>query len=648
MIFKGLNTSTTTYIPAEDLKNAVLENCSVGGGKIENRKGFSFSPKDLIFKLYGSEDFENTFKITDCYMFLDGEYGRVAILISDNREGVVTYRMLFISSSGKSKLLGNIEFSSNGEDFGYPVSFTVFKGRPTKGRGVYLMVRRVYNVMPDFIEIRELDNNNSFWAMLSDSDIYAPLVLANGRGESYHTLIFEGKELGLPAPIMPESKNLLGTRFRAAYTTDGMSFAFSLPFTRLDNEQIDVSMLYKGENYSFKIAKGERQSGEVQIGENTIILYLDRPVGRMYFGMKSGARWSPEFTGEINNICVNAGKTDTESRKKISSMRASSTIDGSMPFGKDVATVFYDNLMSPSLISLNSPSEPLYFPENLSNALGDAEKPVIYATHKDGKLLAFKDGEMYSAKVETTTAAKKITLLGETTEISETVCSLNKTADFAAAPKPSTFHSFSGSVLFQGEDNSVWAVNGEAKVEKVAETEQGFDFATVQKDKYILLKGNKAAVLQKGAGGYIKGMWTLPHGVAGAFSYLGNSVFVFGYQNGEDYLLYPALYGGETDFCLMNEYYGCQKAVTSKISVSLKSAKRKPVRLYKITVDGSGRQAGLTVFEGEKKVAERKTDFKNGRAQLYVGAAGESLTAELSFKGKTTVFGIVTEQNEKS
>lgn len=647
MIFKGLNTIKTTYTPAEDLNIAGLENCSVGGGKIESRKGFNFSPEDLVFTLYGSEDFDNTFKITDCYMFLDGEYGRVAILISDNRAGVVTYRMLFISSSGKSKSLGQIEFSSNGQDFGYPVACTVFKGRPTKGRGVYLMVRRVYNVMPDFIEIRELDNDNSFWAMLSDSDIYAPLVLANGRGESYHALVYEGKELGLPAPIMPESRNLLGTRFRAAYTTDGMSFAFSLPFTRLDNEQIEVKMLYKGENYAFVIAKGERQSGEVKIGENTIVLYLDRPVGRMYFGMTTGARWSPEFTGEINNICVNAGKTDTESRKKISSMRGSSTIDSSLPFGKDVATVFYDNFMSPSLISLNTPSEPLYFPENLSNALGDAEKRVIYATHKDGKLLAFKDGEMYSAKVETTTA-KKITLLGETAEIAETVCSLNKTADFAAAPKASTFHNFSGSVLFQGEDNSVWAVNGTSRVEKIVETEQSFDFATVQKDKYILIKGNTAAVLQKGADGFVLGKWTLPHSVAGAFSYLGNAVFVFGYQHGEDYRLYPALYGGETDFCLINEYSGSEKAVTSKISVSLKSKGRRPVRLYKMAVDGTGRQAGLTVFEGEKKVAERKTEFKGGLARLYVGAAGENLTAELSFKGKTTVFGIITEQNEKS
>ena len=76
------------------------------------------------------------------------------------------------------------------------------------------------------ISVRELSSDRKSWILLTESLIYTPLILANGRGEAYHNAEVSGRALSLPAPLFFESKNMLNPRFKAAYTTDGASYGF--------------------------------------------------------------------------------------------------------------------------------------------------------------------------------------------------------------------------------------------------------------------------------------------------------------------------------------------------------------------------------------------------------------------------------------
>ncbi|MBQ1186376.1 MAG: hypothetical protein IIX54_01635 [Clostridia bacterium] len=647
MKFTTLKTAIKRELISPNAKRfKCLLNCDIKDGRVESRKGFTIDPQNYIYKMSGSEGIDTTFKITNCYMFLNGKYGRIAVSRFDNLSGSISFSMLFLSSDGECISIGNMDFTTNDNDFGYPESYTVFSGKATKGLGVYFMVRRVYSFSEDYVSVRELGIDKKSWVEIPQSDMYAPLILANARGENYYSALHEDKPLELPDPVLPERKNLLGGRFRVAFTTDGESCAYSLPIAQLDDTPVVAELLYEGEKYRFVIPSGDRVSNEVTIGESQMVLYIDRYSGRALFSFKDGAVWAPKYTGVLNNLIIEAQKCDAEAQKKIASMTACSTLEGSQPFGQNPVTLFYGNKLSPSLIALNSQTEPLYFPENLANNLGAAEKPVVYATYKDGKLLAFKAGELYTAELKREVSAQKLNLFGEIADMPISVCTPKKICDFLASPKADTFDNLQGKLMFQAEDNSVWEVTANSAVQKIGEAEK-CNFATVQDDKYLLFSGNKATVFQRCEKGYTTYEWSFPQNVIGGFSYLGKMLLYFEFNKDSVYIILPSTYQGDTDSVMLNEHYCAKISVDMVVEADISDTTKATVRLYKILLVGSGKNARLCLYNGAKQVAERRTVFGDSPTKINVGAIGESLTAKLYFNGETTLKGIIIQYKTK-
>lgn len=626
------------YIPAEKLTIRELKNCTLKDGKIENRKGFVANPNSIILKQYGFTDGEKSFSITENFLFIDGQYGRVAVDMLDNLMGTVTYSLLFLTAGGDKRTLGYIEFTS-----GHPDSFTVFLGAKTIGSGIYFMSRLCYkDGRDDFVSIRELTEDHRFWVLLPEEKLYTPTLLANGRGESYHFATVGEKELRLPEPVLPQAKNMLTPRFKARYTTDGSSSAFSLPFAEIDSSAVSAELDLKGEKYSFFIAEGSSASAQVKIGAESTTMHIDRISGRISFKCGENVTYAPAFTGEYNNLTVTASKTEAQDKILASSFTACQKIEGSVPAGKNEITLFYGNKLMPAMVLANSPESPLYFSKKVVYSLGNPEKGVLHIADMGGKVFAFKEGKAFIGEIKL--SEKEV---GTSLQFFEGVISFKGQSEIPLCPRPETVRAQGGSILLQSEDNSVWEItlgaNSTVSAKRIEGNTEQADFAITLEDKYLLIKDKTATVFWKNGGEYVMGRWSLPARATGGLSYLEKTAVFFEYKDDLVYIMFPASYKGDEDIFLLSEQTVGRSRVDSSVLIDLTDRGIKPLRLYKISALLTGKCAKLCLWAEGKRVAERKARLKNGFADFYVGAAAKNILAEISFVGQGVISGIITE-----
>ena len=510
-----------------------MHNCVNSGGRIESRKGFYTRAENSVFKSYYADAFEMRFVLTDCYLFLDGKYGRVAVSITDNLMDSITYNMMLICTDKTSIPLGKISFTTSGDETGFPDSFAVFSGKANQGSGIYFISRRLYD-SGEMVSVRELSLDRESWLYLPDSMIYTPLVLANGRGEAYHSAEYLGRALSLPAPIIFESKNMLNPRFKASYTTDGASSGFSLPYANIDNTSVKAELLYRDKKYSFTATGTAVKSPSVSVESQAVVMNVDREEGRVYFTLDGSGRWAPEFTGSLNNLCVTAYKTESDEYK-----------------------------------------------------------------------LSFKKAVTFSAKA-----------------IRETVCEIN------------------GQIFFQSSLGEIWKVKASSSApsyEIISAANEIFDFAVVDKGRYILVKDNRAFVLEKGEKGYITGEWSLPEKAVGGFSYVGKAIYLFSRYIDEVYMIYAAEYSGDKDIKFISEFETEERNISSTLCLAAEESEK---RILKITVRGEGKDINLSLLKPEKTVLKRRGRFKDGFADFYMGANLRGGSVGLSFDTPTAIEGV--------
>lgn len=618
------------YIAASDFEFFELENCDISYGAVKNRKGFEIDPKNAVFKISENDAFEMSLHITDCFISVDGKHGRVAINISENLMGSATYYMMLLCEDLSRIPLGYIEFSSNGG----PNSFTVFCGKANSGIGVYFLARQG----DDFITIRELGKDKSSWALINDSLLYAPTILAHGRGEAYHTATVGTRAVSFPSPTLPEAKNLMTPRFKANFTTDGASSGFTLPLSNLDDAPVYCELNLGGKKYSWQISAGQTKSSAVKVEETEVCLYVERGFGRVYFRKSTGEEFKPALSSAQNNLCVTAYKTEAGHINKIGAMASCGMVRGSHLQSKSPVTFFYGNRLFPSLIAFNSPNDPLYFPENTCFSLGFEQKKIAFATLVANKLLVIKDGEIYTGEISVkTNDAFKI--------------SFKRNLGVPILPIDSTIKEVGGSLFFLSRDNAVWEISDislpSAKTTKVAELKGNFDFALALEDKYLLIKGNLATVIQKTKSGYAVGKWHLPARAVGGTTSLGEAVIFFEFYIGEAYMVCPARYTLDLDTEVVSESLTLKKPIKASMSIKLTKEKINAIRTQKITLFGSGTNVNLKLIGGKGVNALRRSCFKDGAANFYVGALQNRDIAQFSFEKEFSVSGIYAEYKQK-
>lgn len=634
------------YITPADANTAEFKNCIIKNKGVKSRCGLYAEKEKQIFKRDNNSALETSFICTDCYVYLGGKYGRVAVTVTDNLIDNIIYNMRLIYTSGDTVDIGSIEFTRVTYDlFGYPDTFTVFRGEPTVGCGIYFIARQVYGGgYPDFIRVMELSEELDSWSLIDSSQIYFPTVLANGRGESYHSAVYGEKQLELPDPVMPESKNLLGAGFKAYYTADSASSVFFLPYDELDNDLIGCEFSYGDGVYVWKIYADSNLSEAVSVNGESVIMYCDRTAGKIYFATDSDSAWKPPYTGALNNLSVTAYKTVVGHSLRVASMSSCCRLDGdSMTDGSNV-TVFYGSRLYPSVTVSNSPTHPLYFPEEGQLTLGEASKEITRLLIKDRQLIAFKENEIYSAEIKQYELSSE-----ENTGVYP--LTFKKGVSLIAAPLSRSIALLEGDIIYTSAAGGIYRItgNGTYKTEKLGDCQIAADdqsASLVYDGVYLLINGTSAQTVQNTASGFVFGEWSFPERVLNGFSYLGEAVLFAEFDENDEYIIYPVVFKGDKDYSLITDgtaFTVTASSVKASYRLSVLGATHSRRRIFHIRADGKGNDVDLALYDKDLLLLRRGGYFKNGCAYFQCGAYATEPTVQFSFSGDTLIEGLAVE-----
>ena len=207
-----------------------------------------------------------------------------------------------------------------------------------------------------------------------------------------------------------EGRNLLTDRFSVKYTTDGVSSTYYLPLQELDNAKtVDIRIAYyNGEATEYVIPAGATTCA---LGANDLRPVFDRQKGVFYFLNSTGAVMAP-MAGFANNMTVTASKARTAKERLIIPTMQFSTWFGGSQAGTDSRQFISGSPLDPNRIYWSGQGQPLYFPETNYVAVGDINSAVTAFGKQEGKLVIFKEQELYcisdaTAEIERSTKAQQ-------------------------------------------------------------------------------------------------------------------------------------------------------------------------------------------------------------------------------------------------
>ncbi len=387
----GIDNSAPNFSIADNALSSAL-NMQYKNGVLKTRNGL-FAAADSVIKNENPDTY-NTFsyRVTDNEVYINGEKKKIAIeeyCMSGSHYFCYIY---FVGEDGTvtpaSYLLFNRTTSTL---FHNPENMLFFSGKPNSGAGIYVFVTTadLYNYSNKDYMIYELSSDLNEWQRVYN--YYTPVIYINGRGTRYE----EAKATGLAftgAPKVLESQNMLTSRFKAYFTSDGHSSSFRLPLTGIAEESV-ICRIYKNPtSYTEWCIMPGTASDTQTFYTAEITLNIDREKGILNFTDAEGDYPVPMMNMyHENNICITAGKEIANSFENVVSSTCLSYYNSKI--------IFSGSKNKGSIISV-SVDNPLYFPVDSVGTVGDDKSDVTaLLSYKDG-IIAFKENSIYLLTVK--------------------------------------------------------------------------------------------------------------------------------------------------------------------------------------------------------------------------------------------------------
>ncbi len=468
------------------------------------RKALSTNESRIMFDYSSGYKGYGTIIPTDTYIYINSQRAKVVIVQEwedlEGKHKILWFKLVF--ADGTFQDIGSINLSGHSPGTSADIdSFTLYSGKGVRGSGLFFIITKSYfKTGEKEVGIYELSKDLSKWTALSGDDMYAPTVFFNGKGESYYIAYNNDPTYKLEAPRYLESKNLLSGAFKSYFTTDGYSFAFSLPFDNLTNEEVTCTYKYDRETeFTWTIKEGHSFSECVSLEGKEIALHCDREKGRMVFRTKSGELYSLTRSNETNNIWFKAYKTDTDNIMKVASMNIAVGYSGK---SNDCAmTVFAGSKLYPSSVLWIDSNNPLYFPESCQTQIGDIKEKITSLTVQGGGLLAFKETQLFKGRFVSAEGYQIDGVLAGVKgsgSIKESEVSFDLVSSLPDIPIARTVKENGGTVFFATKSGGVYALKGErGKVTEISPvgTFEGPAFAVLDEGDYMLFTKDKSFLL---------------------------------------------------------------------------------------------------------------------------------------------------------
>lgn len=382
-------------------KDLILDNQQSDGanllcknGLLTSREGLSFNLDEAIgnFDDYGF--FHKGLTVTDTQILINNKIHRVAFALWGDNSSYQTLYIYFVSPDKKLISAGEFQFRRTSQDIYYKFSNIVFLvGSKTLGCGLYAFLS-LKSGSEGLYEIYELDTDFDKWLKITDDDIYTPIVLLNGKGNKYSDAVTED-DFSAEAVAKPQEFNMLTSRFKAYFTTDGHSDTFQLPIKNIDENSEVLCRFYVSQNYFYEwlIPAGEN-AVTIETDKGNITMSCYRNSATLVFFDSDGNVFSmpQSYLVTSNNLFVKTSREAEDTAFQIIGCEYCTTYNSNV--------FFYGNGQKMSNIYVTTISNPLYFPENMQSTIGNPSDKVTAMAVQNNKLIAFKTGEIYQVSLD--------------------------------------------------------------------------------------------------------------------------------------------------------------------------------------------------------------------------------------------------------
>ena len=392
----------------DDNKLSDCKNMWYHKGRLTTRSGFApISDKPLELLDATLTKFKNLTITDTVYSTSEGNWRLAYLICGEN----TSYRIMkfYLVSASSTRNIGEIYFNRVTSDyFAEPVNAFFVVGNPTVGSGIYAFITKSSKGQNSYA-VYEASSNLSEWESVSNK-FYVPVIYANGRGTRYNEA-HQLNGINYDSPIKPEQRNLLDGKFKAYFTSDGLSNMFRLPVSNLDANEPLVCRIYKdSQNYTEWIIPVGGTTNTQDFQNQKVTINYDRKLGSVWFTTESGGYSIPIMPYcSTNNIMINAVKTVSNGVARV--------------VGSKRCTVFNSrvyvcgNSINPHEVYSARITNPLYFPKNAKAIVGESTSAVTVLGVQNNKLIAFKTDEIYRINVtEGNSLFESTSILGENDE----------------------------------------------------------------------------------------------------------------------------------------------------------------------------------------------------------------------------------------
>lgn len=347
------------------------------------------------------------------------------------------------------------------------------------------------------------------FVQIDDSEIYAPIIAVNLKGDSYQTLPSSDNMVFSPACTF-EGYNLLTDRVRVKCTTDGVSSTFTLPVQAKENQNITVRLVGSFGSGAVDEYVGTITPSSAATLGNSGMRCLLTSQNRIKFTNASGTAVAPSCALSSSNLEIEFHADLDEGREEeLMYCSLYSAFGASGGVGKGNRLFLSGSEKHQNKLFWSDCDRPLYFPENNYSAVGDGKilalvkqndmlvimlnNAIYYASYVGANISA---DDLISGAVADVTVAGAIfplTLLHGETGLYAKGCA--KLID--------------GKTVFLASDNSVYRIDGKTsltnlskKIQPLLNSLDGFFALTKIKNGFMVLNGGKALVYNTAQNGW--------------------------------------------------------------------------------------------------------------------------------------------------
>lgn len=287
----------------------------------------------------------------------------------------------------------------------------LYSSKPTKsnGIGLYMAISRQMDIV-DFgtptsrkiVELFEATTDGSF-EMLTEDELYSPIVMINGKGNSYTELPAATQSEYAPSSFLEGYSGIYNVWHRYCYTTDGVSTRFAIPQSiRNCKIKIQYTNHVTGKTFlSETLEVFNSNTNPIEFGDFFLKAYIgeNEEESEIEISPKEGKKPFPSSLGRLaNNLIIYVMIEVPQWDSNLYGCTISEHFGGSSGGIHSGTRTFLSGIKidgNQNMLNWSDLNNPTYFPENNYAHVGSSSQRITALAKQDDMLVVYKENELF-------------------------------------------------------------------------------------------------------------------------------------------------------------------------------------------------------------------------------------------------------------